>query len=57
MCYSAEYHTLNVWTAICCSLNNNALCGVNEYGLGTFTTQGITALCEGLKVSSITRLR
>ena len=57
MCYSAGFHTLSVWTAICYSLNENALCGLDKYGGGTFTTQGITALCEGLKGSSITSLR
>ena len=57
MCYSAAYHTLNVWTACCCSLDKNALCGINQNGFGTFTTQGITALSEGLKGSSITSLR
>ena len=61
MCYSAAYHNLNVWTAYCCSLNKNALCGVwwdNRYGLkGTYTTEGITALCEGLKESKITSLK
>ena len=41
-------------------MNENALCGVyvlNGFLEGTFTTQGITALCEGLKGSSITSLR
>ena len=33
------------------------LCGKDQYGNGTFTTEGITALCEGLKGSSITSLR
>ena len=57
MCYSAGFHTLNVWTAYCCSLDDNALCGVGKYERGTYTTKGITALCEGLKGSSITSLR
>ena len=37
-------------------MNNNALCGVNEYG-GTFTTKGITTLCEALKQSNVSSLR
>ena len=48
--------TLNVWT-VYCSLNDNALCGVVPSGSGTFTTEGITALCEGLKGSNVTNLR
>ena len=39
------------------SLANNALCGVNEYGNGTYTAEGINALCEGLKGSAITSLK
>ena len=38
-------------------MNNNQLCGVNEDGSGTFTTEGITALCEGLKQSKVSSLR
>ena len=38
------------------SLAENALCGVNEYGRGTYTAEGITKLCEGLKGSSVTSL-
>ena len=38
------------------SLAGNALCGVNEYGDGTYTAEGITALCEGLKGSAVTSL-
>ena len=41
----------------CCSLDNNQICGVNQFGRGTFTLEGINALCEGLKQSSITSLR
>ena len=33
------------------------LCGVNEYGEGTYTTEGITKLCEGLKGSAVTSLK
>ena len=39
------------------SLTNNALCGVNKLGRGTYTAEGITKLCEGLKESSVTLLR
>ena len=31
------------------SLNKNALCGINEYGRGTYTTEGIVALMDGIK--------
>ena len=33
------------------SLTNNALCGV-RYGQGTYTTEGIVAICSMLKVNS-----
>ena len=39
------------------SLDGNQLCGINKYGDGTYTTEGITKLCEGLKGSSVTSLR
>ena len=39
--------------AVVYSLDNNALCGI-KYGEGTYTTEGITALCEALKRSSVT---
>ena len=38
------------------SLGYNQLCGVNGYGEGTYTAEGITKLCEGLKGSSVTSL-
>jgi hypothetical protein len=38
-------------------LDGNQLCGVNENGGGTFTTEGITALCDGLKQSTVSSLR
>ena len=38
------------------SLNNDALCGVTLLG-GTYTTEGIVALMEGAKNSSIQSLR
>ena len=39
------------------SLDCNQLCGVDLSGRGTYTTQGITKLCEGLKGSAVTSLR
>ena len=39
-----------------CSLAGNKLCGINRYGNGTYTAEGITKLCEGLKGSSVTSL-
>ena len=38
------------------SLGKNQLCGVNIRGEGTYTTEGITKLCEGLKGSAVTSL-
>ena len=35
----------------------NQLCGVNEYGDGTYTTEGITKLCGALKGSTVTSLK
>ena len=43
-------------TLLACSLNKNSLCGVNKSG-GGYTTEGVTALCEGLKQSNVTSLR
>ena len=38
-------------------LSWNQLCGITEvYGCGTYTVEGITKLCEGLKGSSVTSL-
>ena len=39
------------------SLAANALCGLNQFGEGTYTTEGITKLCEGLKGSAVTSLK
>ena len=39
------------------SLADNALCGVDRYGRGTYTAEGITKLCEGLKGSAVTSLK
>ena len=35
----------------------NQLCGLDQLGRGTFTAEGITKLCEGLKGSAVTSLR
>ena len=37
------------------SLASNTLCGVDSWG-GTYTTEGITKLCEALKASAVTSL-
>ena len=39
------------------SLANNQLCGINWQGKGTYTAEGITKLCEGLKGSAVTSLK
>ena len=31
------------------SLDDNVLCGVDKYGNGIYTTEGINALCDALK--------
>ena len=41
----------------CCSLDENALCGVSKIGDSTYTIEGISALCEGIKQSNIQSLR
>ena len=38
------------------SLANNELCGIDSRGLGTYTAEGITKLCEALKGSAVTSL-
>ena len=38
------------------SLTDNQLCGV-KYGRGTYTSEGITKLCEALKGSAVTSLK
>ena len=35
---------------------NNQLCGLDHRGHGTYTTEGITKLCEALKGSAVTSL-
>ena len=37
---------------VACSLANNQLCGVDYLGRGTYTADGINALCEALKGNS-----
>ena len=37
-------------------MHDNRLCGVDFMGQGTYTSEGITKLCEGLKGSSVTSL-
>ena len=39
------------------SLAGNELCGITTLGEGTYTTEGITKLCEGLKGSAVTSLK
>ena len=38
-------------------MDGNRLCGVSMYGEGKFTTEGINALCDGLKQSKVSSLR
>ena len=39
------------------SLASNELCGLDGEGFGTYTTEGITKLCEALKGSAVTSLK
>ena len=40
------------------SLGDNKLCGLDEYGHGTFTLEGLTPLCEAFtKMPSLTSVR
>ena len=39
------------------SLGDNQLRGVDLYGNGTYTVEGITKLCEALKESWVTSLK
>ena len=47
---------INTFLPFVRSLANNELCGVDKYGEGTYTAEGIHALCEGLKGSAVTSL-
>ena len=38
-------------------MGENQLCGLDYEGNGTYTTEGITKLCEGLKGSAVTSLK
>ena len=38
------------------SLAGNQLCGLDYDGNGTYTSEGITKLCEGLRGSTVTSL-
>ena len=38
-------------------MDDNKLCGIDRNGFGTFTTEGITALCDGIKQSGVSSLR
>ena len=38
-------------------MTHNQLCGLDSAGKGTYTAEGITKLCEGLKESAVTSLR
>ena len=40
-----------------CSLANNQICGLDYFGNGTYTAEGITKLCEALKESAVTSLK
>ena len=55
----ACYHTLLLKRSLLIlgSLNENQLCGLDRDGDGNFTTEGLTALCEGLKQSKVSSLR
>ena len=39
------------------SLTENQLCGLDWRGRGTYTAEGITKLCEGLKGSAVSSLK
>ena len=38
------------------SLASNQLCGLDYEGNGTYTAEGLTKLCEGLRGSTVTSL-
>ena len=47
---------MNTFLPFVRSLTGSALCGIDEDGNGTYTAEGIIALCEGLKGSAVTSL-
>ena len=53
LCVSAPFDT----APFLGSLAKTALCGINYWGDGTYTTEGITKLCEALKGSVVTSLK
>ena len=53
LCVSAPFDT----APFLGSLANTALCGTNWLGEHTYTTEGITKLCEALKGSVVTSLK
>ena len=47
-----------LWIFLQLSLAKNELCGLNEYGYGTYTAEGITAIADALRVNgSLTSVR
>ena len=48
----------DTFPSLACSLSHNSFCGVLQgFGIGsTYTAEGITALCEGLKGSAVMSL-
>ena len=44
-------HFLNMEMLLPNSLSNNQICGLNVYGRGTYTAEGIIAISEMLKVN------
>ena len=63
-CAAAPHQPLPCWAllaptlspTLAHSLRDNALCGIYYDGWGTYTTEGITKLCEGLSGSAVTSL-
>ena len=35
-----------------CSLDNNQLCGIDRFGIGTYTAEGITKIAEMLAMNT-----
>ena len=56
-CSQSEHLPLFFSLALFGSLDRNALCGVGMHGNGTYSAEGINALCQGIKGSAITSLR
>ena len=47
---------MNTFLPFARSLSKNKICGIDQNGFGTYTAEGFTALCEGLKGSAVTSL-